>query len=85
MPKRSRLKKNWLWATKLPEGAIVVTSHQLKTVYGVNEKKCGPGTCRFVAVWNLGREKLSHSLCMPTGKIARTIQTAFNTWEENGG
>jgi hypothetical protein len=47
MPKRRQLKKNWLWATKiLVEDITTITPYQLKTVYGLNDKKCGQGTCR---------------------------------------
>lgn len=50
MPKRGRppgVKKNWMWVTKQCPEQKEITLQQLKTVYGVAEKRCVAGSsCR---------------------------------------
>ena len=53
MPRKTSIprgiKKKWAWATKkLPPSVLSLTSQQIKSAYGVTEKKCSAGTCRFV-------------------------------------
>ena len=98
MPKRGKhpgVKKNWIWVTKQSPEQKEITPQQLKTVYGVAEKRCVTGsTCRwdppliagfrYTYLLSLyGHVSLLH-LCA-TGRTAKTIQTAFSTSEGSDG